>query len=98
MRQKITDAKKGLILVYFPKLWPMKKKTPLIYGIYKNVLNSSPFLLQHLLHQGKFLFCPTKTAWSLTGFLQRVMKCRPNRSSINCPGAARTASPTIVKV
>lgn len=26
MRQKITDAKKGLILVYFPKLWPMKKK------------------------------------------------------------------------
>lgn len=97
MGQKITDAKKGFIHVYIPKLWPMKK-TPQIYGIYKNVLNPSPSLLQHLLHQGKFLFCPTKTVWSLTGFLQRVMKCRPNQSSINCPGAAPTASPTIVKV
>lgn len=90
-------CKKGFIHVYIPKLWPMKK-TPQIYGIYKNVLNPSPSLLQHLLHQGKFLFCPTKTVWSLTGFLQRVMKCRPNQSSINCPGAAPTASPTIVKV
>lgn len=36
MGQKITDAKKGFIHVYIPKLWPMKK-TPQIYGIYKNV-------------------------------------------------------------
>lgn len=90
--------KKRFHTCVFSKIVAHEKKNLLIYGIYKNVLNSSPFLLQHLLHQGKFLFCPTKTVWSLTGFLQRVMKCRPNQSSINCPGAAPTASPTIVKV